>query len=195
MNIAFTRAADGLPRRAFTVDDISHMIEAGIVREDERFELIEGDIVMMSPKHIAHDRIKNALTMALVRAAPPDVFVGVEATLQLAHNILVEPDITVLASSVYSADPKTFARPRAEAVLLVIEVADSSLRYDRRIKARLYVRHGIREFWVIDANERITWIHTGPTGEEWSSIVERAPTDLLTTSALPNFSMRLADIG
>jgi Putative restriction endonuclease len=91
MNIAFTRAADGLPRRAFTVDDISDMIEAGIVREDERFELIEGDIVMMSPKPIAHDRVKNVLTMALVRAAPTDVFVAIEATLQLARNIWSRP--------------------------------------------------------------------------------------------------------
>jgi Uma2 family endonuclease len=195
MNIAVTRAADGLPRRAFTVDDISNMIHAGIVREDEKFELIEGDIVMMSPKHIAHDRIKNALNMALARAAPAGMFVAIEATLQLARNILVEPDITVLASSVYNADPKTFAQPRAKDVLLLIEVADSSIRYDRRIKARLYARHEIREFWVIDANERITWIHTGPSGDDWSSIREHAPNELLTTPALPNFSIRLADVG
>src|SRR6476620_1620149 len=84
MNIAFTRAADGWPRRAFTVEDITSMMEAGIVGEDERFELIEGDIVMMSPKHVAHDRIKNVLTMALVRGAPDGVFVGIVATLQLA---------------------------------------------------------------------------------------------------------------
>jgi len=195
MNIAFTRAADGWPRRAFTVEDITSMMEAGIVGEDERFELIEGDIVMMSPKHVAHDRIKNVLTMALVRGAPDGVFVGIVATLQLARDILVDPDITVLATSVYNADPKTFAQPRPEDVLLLIEVASSSLRYDRRIKARLYARHGIREFWVIDANERITWIHTGASGDGWSSIRELAPTELLATSALPDFSIRLADIG
>ena len=95
MNVAVARAADGLPRRAFTVDDIHRMIEAGIVTEDERFELIEGDLVMMAAKHVAHERIKHFLNMALVRAAPEGMFVGIEATLQLAHNILVEPDITV----------------------------------------------------------------------------------------------------
>jgi Uma2 family endonuclease len=79
--------------------------------------------------------------------------------------------------------------------LLLIEVADSSLQYDRRIKARFYACHGISEFWVIDANERITWIHSGPSGDGWSSILERAPSELLTTPALPNFSIRLADIG
>jgi Uma2 family endonuclease len=194
MNIAVARAADGLPRRAFTVDDISRMIEAGIFSEDERFELIEGDLVMMSAKHVAHDRIKHLLTMALVRAAPDGMFVGIEATLQLARDILVEPDITVISKSVYNVPPKTFAQPRPEDVLLLIEVAASSLRYDRRIKARLYARHGIREFWVIDANKGITWIHTGPSGDGCASIVERGPDEVLRTSALPGFAMRLKDI-
>ena len=194
MNIAAARAADGLPRRAFTVDDIDRMIEAGIVTEDERFELIEGDLVMMSAKHVAHDRIKHLLNMALVRAAPDGVFVGIEATLQLARDILVEPDITVISKSVYNVPPKIFAQPRPEDVLLLIEVAASSLTYDRRIKARLYARHGIREFWVVDANECITTIHTGPSGDGWTSIVERGPKEALTTTALPNFSIRLSEI-
>lgn len=194
MNVAVARAADGLPRRAFTVDDIHRMIEAGIVTEDERFELIEGDLVMMSAKHVAHERIKHLLTMALVRAAPEGMFVGIEATLQLAHNILVEPDITVISKSVYNVPPKTFAQPRPEDVLLLIEVAASSLRYDRGIKARLYARHGIREFWVIDANEGVTWIHTGPSGDGWSSIIERGTQEALTTTALPKLSIRLGEL-
>jgi Uma2 family endonuclease len=195
MSVAVTRAADDLPRRAFTVDDIHRMMEAGIFAEDERFELIEGDLVMMNPQHIAHDRIKTVLNMALVRAAPADVFVGVEVTIQLARNVLVQPDIAVISQSVYNADPKTFARPRPEDMLLLIEVASSIISYDRRVKARLYARHGIREFWVIDANERTTWIHTGSTGERWSSIVERAPNEAPTTPTLPKLSIRLSEIG
>jgi Uma2 family endonuclease len=195
MNIAVARAADGLPRRAFTVDDIHRMVEAGIFSEDERFELIEGDLVMLSPKHVAHERIKHLLNMALVRAAPDGMFVGIEATLQLARDILVEPDLTVISRSVYNAGPKTFAQPRPEDILLLIEVAVSSLAYDRRVKARLYARHGIREFWVIDASECLTWIHTGPSGDGWASIVERGPGEVLRTSALPGFAMRLSTIG
>jgi Uma2 family endonuclease len=194
MNTAVARAADGLPRRAFTVDDIHRMIEAGIFSEDERFELIEGDLVMMSPKHVAHERIKHLLTMALVRAAPDGTFVGIEATLQLARDILVEPDIAVISRSVYNAAPKTFAQPGPEDILLLIEVAVSSLAYDRRVKARLYARHGIREFWVIDADECVTWIHTGPSGDGWASIAERGPNEALTTTALPDFSIRLGEI-
>jgi Uma2 family endonuclease len=194
MNVAITRAAEGFPRRAFTVDDISRMMEAGIIGEDENFELIEGDLVVMAAKHVGHDGIKNALNMALARSAPEGVFVAIECSLQLAKDILVEPDITIISQAVYAADRKSFARPRPQDVHLIIEVAASSLAYDRGIKARLYARHGIREFWVIDADERTTWVHTGPSGETWSSIVERGQQDVLTTPAVPGFSIRLADI-
>jgi Uma2 family endonuclease len=194
MNVAITRVAEGLPRRAFTVDDINRMMEAGIIGEDENFELIEGDLVVMAAKPVGHDRIKNALTMALARSAPEGVYVAIACTLQLAKDILVEPDITIISRAVYAADRKSFARPGPQDVHLIIEVAASSLAYDRGIKARLYARHGIREFCVIDADERTTWAHTGPGGETWSSIVERGPQDALTTPAIPGFSIRLADI-
>jgi Uma2 family endonuclease len=194
MNVAVTRAAEGWPRRAFTVDDVGRMLDAGIIGEDESFELIEGDLVMAAAKHAAHDHIKHVLTMALVRAAPEGVFVGIEATLQLARDILVEPDIAIVNQAIYKVDPKSFVRPRAEDVRLLIEIAASSPSYDRKVKARLYARHGIREFWVIDANERITWIHTSPSGEGWSSIAERGPNDALTTPALPGFSIHLGEI-
>jgi Uma2 family endonuclease len=194
MNVAFTRAADGLPRRAFTVEDIDRMIEAGVIGENERFELIEGDFVMMSAKHAGHDRIKHALTMALAHASPENAYVAVEASLQLAPDILVEPDITIISRSAYKVDPKTYVQPRPEDLLLLIEIAASSMSYDRVVKARLYARLGIREFWVIDANELMTWIHTGPTGGSWSSIIERGPNELLATPALPDFSIRLSEI-
>ncbi|HEY3642147.1 MAG TPA: Uma2 family endonuclease [Xanthobacteraceae bacterium] len=194
MNVAITRAAEGFPRRAFTVDDISRMMEAGVIGEDENFELIEGDLVVMAAKHVGHDGIKNALNMALARSAPDGVFVAIECSLQLAKDVLVEPDIAIVSRGVYAAERKTFARPRPEDVPLLIEIAASSLAFDREVKARLYARHGFREFWVIDADRRVTWVYTGPSGETWSSIVERGPQDLLTTPAVPGFAIRLADI-
>jgi Uma2 family endonuclease len=194
MNVAITRAAEGFPRRAFTVDDIDRMMEAGVIGEDEKFELIEGDLVVMAAKHVGHDGIKAELATALARFVPAGMLVAPECSLQLAKDILVEPDIAIVSRAIYAADRKTFARPRPEDVPLLIEVAASSLVYDRGIKARLYARHGIREFWVIDADARVTWVHTGPRGETWSSIVERGPQDVLTTPAVPGFAIRLADI-
>lgn len=91
MNVAVTRAAEGFPRRAFTVDDISRMIDAGVISEDERFELIEGEIVMMASKGIAHERIKSALTIAVVRTLPHDLTIGIKATLRLTDMTMLDP--------------------------------------------------------------------------------------------------------
>jgi Uma2 family endonuclease len=196
MNIALGHPAEEFPpHRLFTAEDISRMIEAGVLTEDERIELIEGEIVVMAAKHAAHEYIKSTLNIAFARIVPDGLFVSIEGTLQLARDILVEPDIAIITRSVYQGEPRAFAQPRPQDILLLVEVVASSLTYDRRIKARLYARHGIREFWVIDANERITWVHTGPSGDGWSSIVERGPHETLTTPALPTFAIKLGEIG
>ena len=194
MNVAVTTAAEGFPRRAFTVEDISRMIEAGIIREDEKFELIEGEIVMMAAKGIVHERIKSALLIAVARALPGDLTVGVEATLQLTNTIMLEPDIAVFPKELFKKSSVGFAQLDPGEAYLVIEVAASSLAYDKGLKARLYARHRVREFWVVDANERATWVHTGPSGDGWSSVVKCGPQDALTTSALPGFSITLGEI-
>jgi Uma2 family endonuclease len=194
MNIAVTTAAEGFPRRAFTVEDIARMMEAGILGEEENFELVEGEIVMMASKGIAHERLKSALTIAVVRALPDHLTVGIEATLRLTNITMLEPDIAVFAKELFNKSVSGFAQLDPGDAHLVIEVAVSSLAYDKGLKARLYARHRVEEFWVIDANERITWIHTGPSDDGWSSIVERGPQDTLTTPALPGFSIRLANI-
>ena len=190
MNVAVTTAAEGFPRRAFTVDDIARMIDAGIIAEDEKFELVEGEIVMMAAKGLAHERVKSALTIAVVRALPDHLTVGVEATLRLTDTIMLEPDIAVFPKELFGR-PTRFAQLNPGEAQLVIEVAASSLAYDKGLKARLYARHRVREFWVIDADARTTWIHTGPNGDEWTSIVECGAKDALTTPALPGFLLRL----
>ena len=194
MNVAVTRGAEGFARRAFSVDDIGRMIEAGVIHEDENFELVEGEIVMMASKGIAHERIKSALNIAIVRALPDDLTIGVEATLRLTDNTMLEPDLAVFPKALFKRSTSGFARLDPGEAYLVIEVAASSLAYDKGLKARLYARHKVREFWVIDANARTTWVHTGPSGDAWSSIVERGPQDVLTVAALPGFAIRLSEI-
>ena len=193
VNVAVTTAAKGFPRRAFTVEDVSRMIEAGVIREDERFELVEGEIVMMTAKGIAHERVKSALNIAIVRALPEDLTIGVEATLSLTDMTMLEPDIAVFPKELFRKST-TFIQLDPGEAHLVVEIAASSLAYDNGLKARLYARHGVKEFWVIDANTRSTWVHGGPSGERWSSITERGPQDALTAPALPGFSIRLGEI-
>jgi hypothetical protein len=194
MNVAITRAADGLPRRAFTVEDVRRMIDVGVLSEDERVELIEGDFVMMSPSGYAPDLIKSALNIAIARALPEGMRMGVEMTIQFDDSTLVVPDLAVYKRASLVKSDANFSHIRAGELLLAIEVAASSLGYDKGLKARLYARRDVRELWVIDANKRIAWVHTGPTDAGWSSIVERGPNDILRTPTLPSFSIRLGDI-
>ena len=195
MNIAVTYPAPGLPpRRAFNVDDIRRMIEAGVIGEDERIELVEGEIVVMAAKSYAHEMIKNALIKAVIRAAQPSLEVGVETTIQFSTGILLEPDIVVLRSDQVVKSDAGFVSVEQGGCSLIIEVSVSSLSYDKGRKAALYARLGVGEFWVVDANERRTFVHTRPSGDGWSSIVERGPDDVLTTPAVPGFSFKLGDI-
>jgi Uma2 family endonuclease len=170
------------------------MIDAGVIGEEEKFELIEGEIVVMAAKGVAHERIKSSLTLLIARALPNNLTLGVETTLRLTNSIMLEPDIAVFPRSVFRNPVSGFAQLNPGEASLVIEVAVSSLAYDKGQKARYYAQHRVQEFWVIDANERITWIHKGPRGDGWSSIVEHSPEDTLTTPALPGFSVKLSEI-
>src|SRR3954470_7799772 len=114
MNVAVKTSIERLPRRRFTADDIWRMTEAGILSEDERFELIEGDLIMMAAKGIGHENIKHALTLAFAKAAPKGIYVAIESTIQLSDTILVEPDLTLISQSVYAHGPKGFAKPKPQ---------------------------------------------------------------------------------
>ena len=192
MNIAVTTAAEGLVRRAFNVCELRQMIDIGVLHEHEKLELIGGDIVMMAVKGFAHELVKSHLNLAIARLLPAASILAVESSLQLADDVLVEPDLAVMSRAAFKPSPENFAQPFE--IQLAIEVAASSLNYDRGLKARIYARHNVLEFWVIDAIERKAWIHTGPSGDGWTSIVERGPNDALTTPFLPGLSIRLGEI-
>jgi Uma2 family endonuclease len=195
MNIAFANIAQDDPSpRPFAVADISRMIDAGILTEDERIELVRGAIIVMASKKYAHELIKSALIRELVPAASRDVHIGVEMTIQFSDDTLLEPDLALLPVSCLRESDIGFVRLNHGECLLVIEVAASSLRYDKITKAPLYAQFGVREYWVIDAHERVTWIHTGPSAEGWASVVKREPGETLTTPAVPGFSIRLDQV-
>lgn len=159
--------------RKFTVDEYFRMVEAGILKPKERVELIEGEILVMPPMGTPHfggimryTRIFASLVVA-ARAA-----VLIRAPLPLDENSAPEPDLALLK---FRRDGYSFARPSAEDVLLVIEVSDSSLNYDRDVKAHIYGRAGIPETWVLnlpgDCIERFT--EPGPEGYGQHAVLRR----------------------
>jgi len=184
---AVSRAAEGFDRRAFTVSEVLRMQEAGILSDKERYELIEGEIVLMQAKGPVHERLKSALTFHIVRTLPEALWFGVESTLYLSEDTFIEPDIIVFPRELRNDGPS------GEKIVLAIEVSASSLAYDRGFKAQLYARHKIQEYWVVDAFNRTTYQFTEPHSKNWRRRVERGPDETLTHSALPGFSIRLSD--
>ena len=183
-----TRAAEGFDRRSFTVAEILRMQDAGIIAEDENFELIEGEIVPMQAKTHVHELLNSALTMGVARALPEKLWMGVETTIYLSSNTFVEPDLVVYPKGIKLEEVK------GSDILLAIEVAATSLAYDRGLKAQLYARYDVRGLWVVDAARRTTFIHQDPEGGGWRSIVERGPDEPLTHPVLPGFSVRLSTV-
>jgi len=194
MNVAWTQAAEGLPRRAFTADDLRRMIDAGIISEEERIELIEGEFVVMAAKGYAHELVRLALAQLMSDARPKGVWVASEPTVQFADNSVVEPDIAVFPRSSMMRSDAGFVRLADSSSLLVVEIAVTSLRRDKTRKAPLYARQGVRELWVVDANKRKAWVYTGPTADGWSSTVEVGPQDPLTTPAIPGLTIKLGEL-
>lgn len=189
MTIPIGQLEESASRRFFTVADIFKMIEAGIISEDENFELIDGEIITMSPKGNQHEVIKSALNRLLARHASDDLRLGVETSVYLAESTFLEPDLCLYPIALLPEDVK------GSDILLAIEVGATSLRYDRGLKASVYARHSVRELWVIDAKRRVTWIHTQPQPDgSWGLLEQKGSTAGLTTESLPGVSIVLATL-
>lgn len=188
-NPRLTRAADGIGRRSFTVAEIEAMQNAGIIDPTENFELIEGDIVPMQAKNNSHERIKEALVRAFARMLPDDIRLGIETSIRLTPDTLVEPDICLYPARLALEDV------RGPDLLVAIEVGDTSLAYDRGLKRKLYARHRVPLYWSIDATKRTTLVLTQPREDgDWEVAAELGPEATLALPALPEFGFRLADL-
>ncbi len=181
-----TNAAEGLPRRRFTVAEVEAMVAAGVMQEDERVELIGGELVPMSPKGNRHEVVKVALLHRWMRVAPGSVTVAPETTFRLGEDTYLEPDVVLCPREVWAKDLN------GENALLVVEIADSSLRYDMGRKAALYASFGVRELWVIDAVRLTARIFREPSPGGYRAI-EDLPADarLEPRFAPQEFSLRI----
>jgi Uma2 family endonuclease len=183
-----TQAAEGLPRRAFTVKDVLRMQRTGIIGPDEKFELVEGEIVPMQSKTHVHELIKVDLNIRIARALPDDLWMGVETSLYLSDRTVLEPDLFI-----YKRGPK-LESVKGPDIILAIEVALTTLVYDRGLKASLYAKYGVQELWVIDAAKRRTFVHRGASAKGWGKVTEYGARALMKHPALPGFAARLGEI-
>ena len=169
-------------RRALTVAEYHRMAEVGILTECDRVELIEGALIAMSPIGSEHSGTVNALNRALVRAVGDRAIVAVQNPVQLDDLSEPEPDFALLKPR---DDDYRRATPRPHEVLLIIEVADTSLAYDRAVKRSLYARHGIPEFWIVNLAAKQVEVCRSPTGEQYASVSHVGREAVLEPQLLP----------
>jgi len=180
---------DALPRRTFTVKEVERMSEVGLIREDERVELLGGELVPMQAKGGRHEAIKQALLWRWYRQAPQTINLIPETTFRLDTDTFIEPDVLIYRRETRVEDIEPAS------VLLAVEIAASSLGYDLGPKALVYAHFGIRELWVIDAIEMKIHVHREPEDRRWGSITPWSAEDLVVPRFAPSeFSLRLADL-
>ena len=175
-----------LKRHRFTRAEYHRMAETGILSPDARVELIDGEIVEMSPIGGPHVAAVDRLNRIFTRGVGDDVIVRVQGPIALSNDGEPEPDVVLLR---YREDFYADDHPSEEAVLLIVEVADTSESYDRRTKAPLYAQHGIPELWLVDLNRDFVTRFTepGPDGYASTRIFRRG--EWLSPLAFPDLKV------
>jgi len=186
-----TMQEDLVRRHRLTVHEYYRMAEVGLLAPDARVELIEGEIIDMPPSGTPHAGVLGRLTRLLLAAAGTRVAVRVQLPLRLDEFSEPEPDFAVLK---WREDEYTAAHPMASDTLLVIEVSQSSLGYDRNRKLPLYARHGIPEAWIVDvANPRLHTFRCPQDGQYANTSTTSQP-GMVELEALPELKVDLTGL-
>ena len=141
-------------RRRFTAADVQAMLDAGVLRDGEKVELIRGELVEMSPQGPLHWDVTYALSRWFRKNLPDEFGIASQGPLRLGEYDEPEPEFFIFPDGLRVNDV------RGTDVLLLIEVAYSSLALDLGVKAALYAGHGVREYWVVDVEGQRTFVHT-----------------------------------
>ena len=181
-------SADLFRRHRHTVDEYGRMFEHGIIAPDARVELIEGAIVDMPPIGSSHNGLVNHLNRLFTDAVGAAAVVQVQGSVELPRHSQPQPDVALLRPR---ADFYKRTLPQPEDVLLVVEVADTTLAYDRDVKAPLYARFRIPEYWLVDAGADRVTLFREPVDGSWTEREE--PTGLrdVAPTRLPAVSIDL----
>jgi Uma2 family endonuclease len=180
-----------MQRHRLTVDEYHRMAEAGVLAPDARVELIEGEITDMAPMKSRHASVVNRLVALAVTAVRGRANVTCQTPLRLSNQSEPEPDLMLLRPR---ADQYAESHPTAADVLLLIEVSDTTLAYDRGIKLPLYARYGVSEVWIVDLENNLVRFFRQPAGETYTDITATetpGPTPIL---ALPGVTLDLRGV-
>ncbi len=182
---------DWVPRHRITVDDYHRMAEAGILNEDSRVELIEGVLIDMAPIGISHHSAVDRLNRLLVQSTGENAIIRVQGSFRLSNFTEPQPDLIVLKprEDFYSSRVAT-----GDDTLLVIEVSDTTLKYDRHVKMPLYARYGIPEAWIVDLENGLLHCFRALKEEVYTEVTSTAQPGILTVPGVAETTVDLTQL-
>ena len=180
-----------LLRRLFTVDDYYKMLEAGVLTENERVELIRGEIVKMSPIGIHHANCVDSLTELFILRLGKTVTVRVQNPVRLNDNSEPEPDIALVERR---QGFRQTQHPQPEDIFLLIEVSDTTVKYDQEVKIPLYAENNIVEVWLVDLTQQCLEVYRQPTANSYEIVQTFQRGETVTIQALPHVTFTVDEI-
>jgi Uma2 family endonuclease len=180
-----------IQHRLWTVDEYHALAEAGILHEDERVELIEGELVTMSPIGIRHAATVNRINELLVRHFQGRAIVSVQNPVGVDDHSEPQPDVALLR---YRDDYYAGCLPAAADVLLCIEVSDATIAYDRDVKGPLYARAGIADYWLVNLVDNVVEVYRQPQKGTYSRRQRHAQAGELAPLSFPETSFKPVDL-
>jgi Uma2 family endonuclease len=184
-------APELMQRHKITVDEYYRMAEAGVLAPDARVELIEGEIVDMAPMKSRHAGVIARLNVMTNRAVGDRAVVTCQTPLRLGDRSEPESDLMLLRPR---PDFYTRSHPTAADVLLLIEVSDTTLAYDRGVKLPLYAKHGVTEVWIVDLENNLVRFFRQPAGENYTDITASETPGDTPVAALPGVTIDLSRV-
>jgi Uma2 family endonuclease len=184
-----TQAAEGTPRLRWTLEQFERLGDAGIFGEYDRLELIDGELVPMAAKGNRHENVRGKILLNLTQRLPIGHEFYSELGWRPGGNFYCEPEIVICRTV---QEPSTLAPGD---VLLLIEVAVSSLAYDTGLKMRTYSGLGVREYWVVNAVTLETTVYREPTAGGYGSQVKVPANEIATPHLVPELAIQLAELG
>jgi Uma2 family endonuclease len=179
-----------ISRRLFTTGEFRNMIEIGVLSEDDRVELVDGEIVEMSAIGHRHATCVRKLNR-LFRKIGDRALVDVQNPLGISEEDDFYPDVVLLKPR---EDEYSGAIPKATDALLVVEVADTTLEFDRTIKLPRYAAAGVSELWIVDIQAARIWVHRKPLEGDYGEVFEARSGDVLQVADLEGVEIKVEDV-
>ena len=177
--------------RLWSISDYHQMIEAGILDEDDRVELLEGKIVCMSPQRPFHAASVQRSSRLLFQLLSDRAEIRVQLPVILGNDSEPEPDLAVVR---FDADEYSFRHPEVPDIYLLIEVADSTIAKDRNQKARIYAKNRVLEYWILDLQKRQVYVFRQPEEGVYREKLILNSDDSITMQAFPDVAIALNDM-